>query len=55
VALQGRLGDAVGLRRAMLGFAAVHLAVLVVVRLTRRDVAAVLDAPAAQDAGALAS
>jgi predicted MFS family arabinose efflux permease len=54
VSVQGRLGDAIGLRRAMLGFAALHAVILVVVRLTRRGITAPLDEPAPAPAVALA-
>jgi MFS family permease len=54
VSIQGRLGDAVGLRRAMLVFAAGHVVALVVVRLARRGITAPLEAPAPGAVPALA-
>lgn len=45
VSVQGRLGDAVGLRRAMVGFAVAHVVVLAALRLARRGVTAPLDEP----------
>ena len=53
VSLQGRLGDAVGLRKAMLVFAAGHVATLVVVRAVRPRLTAPLDEPVRLAGGAL--
>ncbi len=54
VSIQGRLGDVVGLREAMLVFAAGHVAVLVVVRLVRQGISAPLDAPSQLSVASLA-
>jgi MFS family permease len=50
VALQGRLGDLVGLREAMVVFAVAHLAVVVAIRVVRPQVLAPLDGAAPPDA-----
>lgn len=52
VSIQGRLGDAIGLRRAMIGFAIAHVVVLGVIRLTRRGITASLDEPVVERAPA---